>query len=350
MRQFRCENCGLALFFSNDRCGRCGARVGFIPPESRLAAFRETPDGRYERYAPSERNWRRCANYASACACNWMVADDDPNDLCRSCRLTLTIPDQSFPENQAAWLALESAKRTWLYTILSLRLPAQSRLEDPQQGLGFHFLKQLSPEEPVMTGHQSGVITINIDESDPVERERNRHALHEPYRTLLGHFRHESGHYYWERLVRDSDFLKGFREMFGDERQDYAAALQRHYDQGPPDDWQGGFVSSYATAHPWEDWAETWAHYLHMVDLLDTARSWKLAIGGFADQYPEEEKRLRAHLAEPFARMVEEWVPLTLLANSLSRCLGHADAYPFALSYRALQKVQFVHEVVTAAA
>ena len=135
MRQFRCENCGLALFFGNDRCGRCDARVGFIAPEGRLAAFREEPDGRYVRYAPSDHQWRRCANYASACLCNWMVADDDPNDLCRSCRLTLTIPDQSFPENRAAWLELESAKRTWLYTILSLRLPAQSRLEDPSHGL-----------------------------------------------------------------------------------------------------------------------------------------------------------------------------------------------------------------------
>ncbi len=349
MRQFRCENCAHPLYFPNDRCGQCGARLGFIPEERQLAAFRIDDAGRHLRYAPASTFWRPCANSTSACLCNWMVADNDANDLCLSCRLTVTIPDQGLLENRAAWLHLESAKRSWLYTILGLCLPARSRQEDPEHGLAFHFLQQVNSERPVLTGHDSGVITINAAESDPVQRERSKHELHEPYRTLLGHFRHESGHYYWDLLILETSFLDPFRALFGDERRDYGAALQRHYEEGPSVDWQTSFVSGYATMHPWEDWAETWAHYLHMVDLLNTARSWKLRIEGFADQKTSDRVPAHADLSEDFRSMVHEWVPLTLLTNSLSRSLGQDDAYPFALSPPALRKMQFVHEVVTQA-
>jgi hypothetical protein len=351
MRQYRCENCGGALYFQNDLCGRCGARVGFLPDERQLASFEVKPDGTHRRYrrADGNGNWRPCGNYTNACLCNWMVPTSDPNPLCVSCRLTSTIPDQSLPENQIAWVKLESAKRTWLYTILGLKLPVRSRLEDPQHGLAFHFLRQLDAAKPVLTGHDSGEITINAIESDPVQRERSKHELHEPYRTLLGHFRHESGHYYWDVLVADGDFLEPFRAVFGDERADYGEALQRHYENGPPPNWHTAYVSGYATMHPWEDWAETWAHYLHMVDLLNTGRSWRVSIGGFADQRVADEIPAEAQLSEEFARMVNEWVPLTLLANSLSRSLGHEDVYPFALSYEALRKMQFVHQVVSTA-
>jgi hypothetical protein len=349
MRQYRCENCGRPLYFSNDSCGQCGARVGFIPEGRQLASFEVLPDGAHRRLVPDAQRWRPCGNYTSACLCNWMVPVTDPNPLCTSCRLTATIPDQSLPENRLAWAKLEAAKRTWLYTILGLRLPVRSRLEDPERGLAFHFLRQLDAAHPVLTGHAAGEITINAIESDPVQRERSKYELHEPYRTLLGHFRHESGHYYWDLLVRGSRFIEPFRELFGDERQDYGEALQRHYRDGPAPAWRGGYVSGYATMHPWEDWAETWAHYLHMVDLLNTARSWQLEIGGFADQKIAEEIPPAARLSEEFAQMVHEWVPLTLLANSFSRSLGHDDAYPFALSYLALRKMQFVHEVVHAA-
>jgi len=349
MRQYRCENCGQPLYFSNDSCGQCGARVGFIPKDRQLASFEVLPDGTHRRYVPDAGRWNPCVNYTSACRCNWMVAAEDSNALCLSCRLTATLPDQSLPENQVAWERLESAKRNWLYTILGLRLPVRSRFDDPERGLAFHFLRQLDADQPVLTGHAAGEITINAAESDPVQRERSKHELLEPYRTLLGHFRHESGHYYWDLLVRDSRFIAPFRELFGDERRDYGEALQRHYREGPAPDWQRGFVSGYATMHPWEDWAETWAHYLHMVDLLNTARSWELHIGGFGDQKVAAEIPPAARLSDEFAQMVHEWVPLTLLANSLSRSLGHEDIYPFALSYLALRKMQFVHDVVQAA-
>jgi len=348
MRQYRCENCGGALYFQNDLCGRCGARVGFLPQVRELASFEVQPDGTHRRYGAAGGTWRPCTNYTSACLCNWMVPGTDPNALCVSCRLTATIPDQSLPENQVAWVKLESAKRTWLYTILGLNLPVKSRVQDPQHGLAFHFLRQLDATKPVLTGHDSGEITINAIESDPVQRERSKHELHEPYRTLLGHFRHESGHYYWDLLIARSRFLEPFRSIFGDDRQDYGESLQRHYRDGPPAGWQAAFVSGYATMHPWEDWAETWAHYLHMVDLLNTARSWNVSIAGFSDQKVEDEIPAEAQLTEEFSRMVHEWVPLTLLANSLSRSLGHEDVYPFALSYQAMRKMQFIHQVVSA--
>ncbi len=98
-----------------------------------------------------------------------------------------------------------------------------------------------------------------------------RVQMHEPYRTLLGHFRHEVGHYYWDRLIAETRWQEGYRNLFGDERASYADALDHHYKNGAPDNWQESSVSAYATMHPWEDWAETWAHYLHMMDAVDTA-------------------------------------------------------------------------------
>src|SRR6202011_5238904 len=37
-------------------------------------------------------------------------------------------------------------------------------------------------------------------------------------------------------------------------------------------------VTPYASAHPWEDFAETWAHYFHMVDTLETATAFGLRL------------------------------------------------------------------------
>ena len=348
MRQFRCESCGLPVYFRNSHCGGCGARLGFIPEELTLGAFRVDEAGNHLRYAVSDRLLKPCRNIASACGCNWMLGIDEAEALCRACRLTVTLPDQSILENQAAWRALEEAKQAWLYTILCLHLPARSRSEDPERGLAFHFLRQIDADKPVLTGHDAGVITINAIESDPVQRERSKHQLHEPYRTLLGHFRHESGHYYWDLLIRDSALVEPFRQLFGDERADYGQALERHYAQGPRLDWATGFVSGYATMHPWEDWAETWAHYLHMVDMIDTARSWQVSIAGFSDDLIAEQIPDRVLLSDEFVAILREWIPLTLFANNLNRSLGHADAYPFALSYEALRKMQFVHDVVRA--
>ena len=164
----------------------------------------------------------------------------------------------------------------------------------------------------MLTGHLNGVVTINVSEADDAERERRRAGLAEPYRTLLGHMRHEVGHYYWKRLVTgDADRLARFRELFGDDRDDYAAALTRHYQSGPPQDWQDRFVSAYASAHAWEDWAETWAHYLHMTDTIEIAATCGVSL---RPRRPDEPSLVRvpSNVATPdgsFDRLLDSWFP-----------------------------------------
>ena len=196
--------------------------------------------------------------------------------------------------------------------------------------------------------HCRGLITLNIAEADDDERMRRRLALHEPYRTLLGHLRHESGHFYWDRLILNGGRIDAFRNMFGNEQIHYSNALANYYAGGKPVNWQGRYVSAYATSHPWEDWAETWAHYLHMVDLLETASSYntRVVVPGEDVEDAEEVANPFETVAGDFNQLVEQWVPLTLLLNSLNRSLGQEDGYPFALSPGALKKLHFVHEVI----
>jgi hypothetical protein len=199
----------------------------------------------------------------------------------------------------------------------------------------------------VMTGHRAGLITINVAEADDPYREQTRKEMGEAYRTLLGHFRHESGHYYWDRLIRDSDQLGAFREMFGDERADYDAARESHYRRESEPEWPQAFVSAYASMHPWEDWAETWAHCLHIVDTLETARAYGLVleprpVGGS----PQQRLSARAVHFERFDDVITAWVPVTIALNSLNRSMGLPDLYPFVLSPRAVRKLRFVHDVI----
>ena len=202
----------------------------------------------------------------------------------------------------------------------------------------------------ILTGHDNGVITINVAEADDAERERRRLQMHEPYRTLLGHFRHEVGHYYWDRLIKDSPRLEAFRAVFGDERKDYAQALQEYYQQGPPANWQQQFISIYASSHPWEDWAETWANYLHMTDTLETAATCGLMLHPGRKDEPTLPAPPKAGPNTSFERLLEGWFPLTYVLNNLNRGLGLPDGYPFVLSTPTLDKLRFVHDTVHAAA
>jgi hypothetical protein len=224
-----------------------------------------------------------------------------------------------------------------------------ARDDENPDGLAFEFLADPPVEGagPVLTGHANGVITINVVEADDAERERRRLELHEPYRTLLGHFRHESGHYYWDRLIRDSVHLDGFRERFGDEREDYAAALRRHHDTGPELEWQTRCVTAYASVHPWEDWAETWAHYLHMTDTLETASDCGLALRPRRSTQPASRPQFSLGEANkvPFEQIIADWLAVTHVLNNLSRGLGQRDAYPFVLSEPAIEKLRFVHRL-----
>ena len=302
-----------------------------------------------------EDTYRLCANYTEHGVCNWAMRSDDPETLCQSCGLTHTIPNLASPGGLEAWSKLETAKRRLIYALLSLRLPLRSKRADPKNGLEFNFLSDSiganGDQSRVLTGHDNGLITINVAESDEVYRETQRQRHGEPYRTLLGHFRHEIGHYYWDRLIAESDRLEEFRRLFGDERTDYQAALKQHYDQGPPANWADNFISAYATTHPWEDWAESWAHVMHMVDALDTAHFVGLSVNPARTDEPElpiPPQPTRGHVGD-FDHLVKEWATLTYVLNNLTRGLGLADAYPFVLSPPIVDKLRFVCDALASA-
>ena len=344
MKLFRCDHCRHLVYFENYRCLSCDHVLAFLPDVSLVASLDENKeDGTFTSPAPSAvgRSYRLCSNYVEHNICNWTVPADSPFSLCVACRTTHTIPDLSVPGHKGLWGRLEAAKRRLIYTLLQLKLPVEPFTENPETGLTFEFLADppLPGAPPIMTGHENGVITLNLAEADDAERERRRTSLHEPYRTLLGHFRHEIGHYYWDRLIRDSESLESFRTLFGDERVDYNEALRRHYAEGPPADWQTHYVSAYASAHPWEDWAETWAHYLHMVDTLETGA----ACGVQITPLPEV-TAVDAH--DPFALRIETWHALIHVLNNLNRSLGLGDAYPFVLPNAVLEKLRYVDQIV----
>ena len=175
-----------------------------------------------------------------------------------------------------------------------------------------------------------------------------RTQMHEPYRSLLGHFRHEVGHYFWDVLVRDGGRLEDCRAVFGDDSQDYAAALQNHYQNGPPAGWQENYVSRYASTHPWEDWAETWAHYLHIVDTLEMASAFGITVQPriSRDETLKAVIDLDPYETAAMTDIIDAWLPLTFAMNSLNRAMGQPDLYPFVISPAVMTKLSFVHDVV----
>ena len=266
------------------------------------------------------------------------------------CRHNRTIPDLTLRDNLTRWRKFELAKHRLFYTLIRLGLPLPGRAEDPEFGLVFDFLAD-APDtggHKVMTGHEDGLIAINLTEADDAEREKLRLAMGETYRTLLGHLRHESGHYFWDRLVRDAGRIEAFRKAFGDERQDYQQSLRKHYANGPARNWQQSYISGYASSHPWEDFAETWAHYLHIVDTLEMAFAFGIHIKpGIAESSgPGVALDFDPHDPGSIDRLIEAWLPLTFAVNSIIRCMGEADFYPFLLSPRAVAKMGFIHELV----
>jgi len=342
MKLFACQHCGQPLYFENTRCESCGHRLGYLPSKETITALDEI-DGGWRALAEPEGRYRFCANAAHD-VCNWLVDAGDTEQFCQACRYNRTIPDLTFPENLLNWRKVEIAKHRLFYTLLKLSLPLVGRSEDPERGLGFDFLVAVGG--PVMTGHDNGLITINLAEADDALREKQRQNLAEPYRTLLGHFRHEIAHYYWDRLIRHSPQIEPFRAVFGDERQDYAAALQANYNQGPPPDWQERFVTSYASSHPWEDFAETWAHYLHMIDTLETASAFGMRIRpriSTSDTTLATTVDFDPHHAG-MDRIVDSWLPLTYAMNSINRSMGLPDLYPFILTPAVIMKLSFIHD------
>ncbi len=324
MRRFTCQ-CGNTLYFENTQCLECGATLGFVPEDRRVRALE--PAGQ-DLWMVDGRYYRKCLHYARDGVCNWMMPAEDGHSFCQACRLNEVIPDLTQPDNFRHWGLLESAKRTLLFGLMRLDLPLTSRREHPG-GLGFAFMED-DDNQQVLTGHAGGLITINVREADDAYREAMRKRLGEPYRTLLGHFRHESGHFYWEHLVAaHADELDAFRALFGDEREDYASALARHYSASfiP---WPHDVITAYAAAHPWEDWAETWAHYLLINDTLETA----------------EDLGIQTEAPQDFDGMLAQWRKLSTTINALGGSLGMPSLYPFVFSEAVAAKLRFIHALL----
>ena len=383
-RAYRCK-CGCPVFFRNSECLACGTPLGYESALARLLPLMPNPlhDPTSEALPNTWMLWQselttqplpaqiytRCTNLQTPAACNWLVplqpvqavnavADESrpAQLLCQACRLNRTIPDLNddlHPDNGLLWGRIELAKRRLVSALLALGLPVDSLTEDPQNGIAFDLLRSPDNGPPVMTGHKSGLITLNLQEADDAVREAVRSAMREPYRTLLGHFRHEIGHYYWDRLVHGTPWMDGFHRLFGDETQDYAACLQKNYLQGPPAQWWLHYVSAYASTHPWEDWAECWAHYLHMRDTIDTALSLGLATdSAYLEVTPFTIDALYQPdhpQAQHFLDFLNDWTRLTTLLNEMSRSMGQPDFYPFVLPREVVAKLHFIHLLVSSA-
>ena len=350
MQLYTCNGCGNQLYFENVFCQRCGATLGFVPDQLKLLAFENIGENLWKPIQSQPERWyRMCPNYYHQQVCNWMVAVDDHEAFCVSCRLNHVIPNLSNADNKVLWHRLEVDKRYFVYAMLRLGLPIAPRRPETSNGLAFEFLADVpfSGRKRVLIGHSKGLITINIAEADPVTRERMRAQMNEPYRTILGHFRHESGHYYWDRLIRHTYWLEGFRQLFGDENRNYRQALERHYQFGAPLDWQNYYISAYASSHPWEDWAETWAHYLHIIDTLETAGQFDLRVVA-APQASSSLHDFNAYEQQDFSQIMDNWFPLATALNAINRSMGQDLLYPFVINPPVIEKMRFIHQVIHA--
>ena len=319
MRVFSCPACAGALFFDNLTCG-CGARVAFDPEAARFALLD-----------------RPCTN-RDAIGCNWTMAARD--GLCRACAMTEVIPQTGTDDNAALWARAEAAKR---WVLAGLARWGWLLDADPVPRPRFHLLSETvrSGEAPVVMGHAAGLVTINVTEAGAAEIARRREDLGEPFRTMIGHFRHELAHYLFERLAEDPGALAAIRARFGDERADYGEALRRHYAVGPPEGWIEAHVTPYAAAHPFEDWAETAAHLLHLTDLADSAEAAGLAMQG------EPRPGWDAYAEADGARLVQLAAGLGMAFNHASRSVGLDDPYPFVLNQSVRDKLALVHALLS---
>lgn len=331
MKLFNCR-CGHRVFFENIRCEACNSQLGFDPKSLEMISIDWISD-HYEDSSGSA--YRCCKNQIEFNNCNWLQRADAPEEYCWSCQLNRTIPNLSSPPNRGRWLSLEQAKRRLVYSLLTHDLPVRSRIQGWPDGLAFDFVEdqRSNPnvsEQFVGTGHQNGVITINVAEADDLFRLRMRLSVGEFYRTVLGHFRHESGHYYYHILVEDES-LDAFQNKFGDAAQDYATALAAYYKNGPSQAWNSQFISAYASAHPLEDWAETWAHYLLIKDSIETA-----CVEGLVKS------------SMYFEQALQTWIDTAIKVNQINQDLGLDHPYPFVITDPVRDKLIFIDRLLAA--
>ncbi|MGW9112172.1 zinc-binding metallopeptidase family protein [Microbacterium sp. NPDC055683] len=319
MRTYSCRVCGNRLYFENSVCVSCGSALGYSRVEQEIVPLDD--EGAY--VDAEGLVWHVCANLDLS-GCTWLAPA--PGAQCAACDLTRTRPADDDAEGLEQFPVAERAKRQLVAELDRLGFPVVGRDDDSEGGLCFDMLSSVG--EDVVIGHADGVITIDLAEANASHRERVRDELGEPYRTMLGHLRHESGHYFQWLLVRDDALVARSRELFGDETADYQAAIDRHYAEGAPADWPEAFITTYATMHPFEDFAETWAHYLHITDTVESARETGL---------------VSTPLPDAFERVVADvWMPLSLGLNLISRSMGKDDLYPFVIPAPVVDKLAFV--------
>jgi len=349
MNIFYC-GCGNKLFFENSLCLSCQREVGWCPVCKGMHAMEPVSTGGYQCTNPEcNAPLVKCFNYATHDVCNRMIENtgqqQNASNLCDYCKLTDTIPALSVAGNITKWYELEVAKRRLLYLLDRIGLPYGSRTEHFELPLSFDFKEDIKPfvnrwmsfgkEEKVYTGHADGKITINIREADPVEREKQRVAFGETQRTLIGHFRHEIGHYYWQLLVMGKD-EPAYKAIFGDhESPTYSEALDLYYKNGPKPNWSNSYISAYATMHSWEDFAETWGTYLDMVAVLDTADNTDLM------HMPGEDLQ-----DTQLETMLSRYADLSLKVNEVNRSMGLPDLLPETFSWPVVEKLRYIHRLI----
>lgn len=285
VKAFRCRICDQPLHFENSGCVSCGTRLGYARDERAIVPV--DAKGRYVDGHGAE--WHVCSNLGLS-GCTWLAPTD--GGQCFACDLTRTRPNDEDAEGLANYPAAERAKRHLITELDTLGFPVVGKFEDPENGLAFDLLS--SVEENVRIGHANGLITIDLAESQAAHREK-------------------------------------VREQFGDDSLDYQREIDRHYAEGPPTGWESSYISTYATMHPFEDFAETWAHYLHICDTIQTASEYGLATVSSVTRF--------SHFRDV---VVGIWVPLSVALNMINRSMGHEDLYPFVIPDEVLEKLEFV--------
>ena len=374
MKTFKCScEHHQMLFFESRYCVACERVVGVDDTFNKVEPYNlDEKSGYYFKANQPKVHYQKCDNHARYEVCNGMVnmeifvpVPDKDEVLCFACRFNETIPDLSIIEHIPLWKKMEVAKRRAIYTLKALSLPLDNILQNPKSGLSFdfttdrdvndHFLSKLDDHEAVFTGHDSGHITINLAEADEVARSNTKLAMGEEYRTLLGHFRHELGHYYFEKLIASSPEKHELcKKYFGNDDLDYSKALEKHYEHGAPENWRDDFISEYATMHPYEDWAETWAHYMHIIDTLETAQNFNITgsvTGSAMDTGEVGELKLPQNnyffnSQTSISSILDTWMDFAIILNSLNRSMGMNDAYPFVLTQSVRTKLSFIHHAI----
>ena len=333
MIKFFCA-CGAPVFFDSNECKACQRKIAFNPATLRFHPLEQVSNNVSS--IDVEPSWHLCENGVHYDVCNWLRPSSAESKLCFACQFNRYIPNLSRANNTRLWRVLELNKRHLLLNLITLGIPCINSWNAPNEGFLFDFLEDFRDgiEEGtfVTTGYAGGIITINILEAEPLSRVAQQQASNEVYRTVLGHMRHEIGHHFFQCIKGDQMLHSNFEQKFGSSSLDYNNALAEFYASGPDVNWSEYCITAYASAHPMEDWAETWSHYLHIYDALDTAFNFGLV--------SENPNVLSIH------DKISHWRQFSVALNEMNRSMGMSDIYPFVINAQVEDKLAFVEKAI----